>query len=120
MPILIKNPTQIKACGNVPKIIKEYVGRVNSKTNEVSIAHMQSPSGWKEPGQTPQFNEYTIVLKGTLHVKSKEEEFDVTEGKAIIANAGEWVQYSSPEENGAEYIAICLPAFSPDTVNRDS
>ena len=119
MPILIKQPTEIKAHGNLTKIIREYIGRVNSKTAEGSIAHMLSPSGWKEPGQTPKFNEYTVVLKGVLHVKSKQGEFDVKTGQAIITPAGEWVQYSTPDQGGAEYIAVCLPAFSPGTVHRD-
>jgi mannose-6-phosphate isomerase-like protein (cupin superfamily) len=119
MPQFIERPTQIKACGNVTKIIKEYVGRVNSQTEGVSIAHMQSPSGWEEPGQTPEFTEYTVVLKGVLHVKTQDQEFDIKAGQAIITTPGEWVQYSSPDQAGAEYIAVCLPAFSPDTVHRD-
>jgi len=119
MAILIEQPSEIKACGNKTKIIKEYIGRVNSKTEEASIAHMQSPSGWEEPGQTPQFNEYTIVLKGVLHVKSKTEELDVKAGQAVMTLKGEWVQYSSPDPQGANYMAICLPAFSPDSVQRD-
>ena len=118
--ILIKNPTQISAVGNKPKIIKEYIGRVNSKTSEVSIARMNSPAGWIEPGQTPEFNEYTVVLKGMLRVTFKTGNFDVQEGQAVIVPKGEWVQYSSPDPGGAEYIAVCLPAFSSDTVHRDS
>jgi len=118
--ILIKNPTRISAAGNKPKIIKEYIGRVNSKTAEVSVAHMQSPGGWVELGQIPEFNEYTVVLKGMLRVTSKTGSLNVKEGQAIIVPKGEWVQYSSPQPGGAEYIAVCLPAFSPDTVHRDS
>ncbi len=120
MAELIENPTQVKAAGNKPKIIREYIGRVNSKTQALSIAHMQSPSGWVEPGQTPEFDEYTIVLRGALKVKTKSQDFDVKAGQAVIVRKGEWVQYSSPNHAGAEYIAVCLPAFSPDTVHRDS
>ena len=120
MPTLIEKPTQIKAAGNLTKIILEFVGRVNSKTEEASIAYMKSPGGWKEPGQTPKFNEYTLVLRGTLVVKTKTETLQVKAGQAIISNAGEWVQYSSPDKDGAEYVAVCVPAFSPDTVHRDS
>ena len=119
MPQLIKQPSIIKAAGNKPKIIEEYFGRVNSKTEAVSIARMQSPSGWVEPGQTPEFDEYTIVLKGTLRVTSKNGFVDVQAKQAVLISKGEWVQYSSPNEGGAEYIAVCLPAFSPDIVHRD-
>ncbi len=119
MPKLISKPTQIKAAGNKPKIIEEFIGRVNSKTNGVSIAKMQSPAGWVEPGQTPEFDEYTIVLKGALRVVSKSGTLDIKAGQAVIVAKGEWVQYSSPDKEGAEYIAVCLPAFSPDTVHRD-
>lgn len=119
MAIILEKPSIIKAAGNKPKIIEEYIGRVNSYTAEVSIAHMKSPCGWIEPGQTPEFNEYTLVLKGTLHIKTKDQEFDLNSGQAIIVQKGEWVQYSSPTEDGAEYIAVCLPAFSPDIVHRD-
>lgn len=119
MPTLIGQPTQVKAAGNKPKIIKEFFGRVNSKNEEVSIAHMQSPEGWQEPGQTPEFTEYTVVLKGMLRVKTKDNEFDIKAGQAIVSQPGEWVQYSTPHSEGAEYIAVCLPAFSPDTVHRD-
>lgn len=115
----IKNPTQIKAAGNKPKIIKEYIGRVNSKTSGVSIAHMESPAGWLEPGQTPEFDEYTLVLEGTLRVKTRTQEFDMTAGQAVIAPKGEWVQYSSPHKGGAKYVAVCHPAFSLETVHRD-
>ena len=114
----ISSPSIIESAGNKPKVIKEYVGRVNSDTNSISIAKMSSPPGWKEPGQKPQFDEYTIVLNGILKVESRTETVFVKEGEAVIVNSGEWVQYSTPNE-GAEYIAICLPAFSLDTVNRD-
>ncbi|MFL3005632.1 MAG: cupin domain-containing protein [Candidatus Neomarinimicrobiota bacterium] len=114
----ISSPSIIKSVGNKPKVIEEYVGRVNSGTNTISIAKMSSPSGWKEPGQKPQFDEYTIVLRGILKVESRTETLFIKEGEAVIVNSGEWVQYSTPNE-GAEYIAICLPAFSLDTVNRD-
>ena len=120
MPILIKQPTQIKAAGNKTKTIREYIGRANSKTQEVSVAYMKSPSRWMEPGQTPDFNEYTLVLKGELRVKTRDQIFKVKVGQAIITEIGEWVQYSTPAKGGAEYIAICLPAFSPETVHRDS
>ena len=118
MPKLIAAPTRIEAAGNKPKIIQEFVGRVNSKTEPVSVAHMNSPAGWIEPGQTPEFDEYTIVLKGMLRVTHKSGEIDVRAGQAVITSAGEWVKYSTPE--GAEYIAVCLPAFSPGTVHRDA
>ena len=120
MPKLISNPTQIKAAGNKPKIIEEFIGRVNSKTNDVSIARLKSPSGWIEPGQTPEFDEFTLVLKGMLRIKSKSSSLDVKAGQAVIAPKSEWVQYSSPEKEGAEYIAVCVPAFSPDTVHQDN
>jgi mannose-6-phosphate isomerase-like protein (cupin superfamily) len=116
---LISSPSIIKSADNVPKIIEEFVGRVNSKNTNISIAKMKSHCGWIEPGQTPEFDEYTLVLKGTLRVKTKTETVDVNAGQAIIANKCEWVQYSSPESDGAEYIAVCLPAFSPETVHRD-
>ncbi|HZZ80100.1 MAG TPA: cupin [Gemmataceae bacterium] len=119
MPTLIGTPTRIEAAGNKPKLIDEYVGRVNSRTEMVSIAHMRSPAGWTEPGQTPQFEEYTIVLKGMLRVAYHGGHIDVHAGQAVIAHYGEWVQYSTPGEEGAEYIAVCLPAFSPETVHRD-
>jgi mannose-6-phosphate isomerase-like protein (cupin superfamily) len=119
MPIKINKPTIIKAAGNKPKEIKEYIGRVNSNTDEVSIALMRSPEGWIEPGQTPEFNEYTIVLKGMLRVKTKDDIIDVNEGEAIITQAGQWVQYSTPNPEGAEYIAACCPGFSPALVHRD-
>jgi mannose-6-phosphate isomerase-like protein (cupin superfamily) len=119
MATLIQKPTIIEAAGQPPKSIEEFVGRVNSGTAAVSIARMKSPSGWVEPGQTPEFDEYTVVLSGCLHVKLKDLEFDVEAGQAITVKAGEWVQYSSPSPDGAEYIAVCIPAFSPDTVHRD-
>lgn len=119
MATKITKPTKIQAAGNKPKTIEEYIGRVNSKTDALSIARMKSPEGWVEPGQTPQFDEYTVVLKGLLHIKLKDQEFDINEGQAIIINKGEWVQYSSPNKDGAEYIAVCLPAFSPGLVHRD-
>ncbi len=120
MPTHIKSPVVIQAAGNKPKRIEEFVGRVNSKTEAVSIARMQSPSGWVEPGQTPEFDEYTIVLNGMLRVTGRHGVMDVRAGEAIITRAGEWVQYSTPEPEGAEYVAVCLPAFSMETVHRDS
>ena len=119
MAQLIKSPSIIKAAGNKEKIIKEFFGHVNSKTSEVSIAHMKSPEGWSEPGQTPKFNEYTVVLKGKLRINTKDEEFEVSEGQGIMTEKDEWVRYSTPFEGGAEYIAVCLPAFSPELVHRD-
>jgi len=119
MPTLISQPTRIRAAGTKPKLIDEYIGRVNSATSAVSVAHMRSPQGWEEPGQTPEFDEFTVVLKGMLRVRYRGGEMDVTEGQAVIAHGGEWVQYSTPLEGGAEYIAVCLPAFSMETVHRD-
>jgi ethanolamine utilization protein EutQ len=147
MPTLIPQPTRIQSAGNKPKLIDEYIGRVNSKTSATSVAHMRSPAGWLEPGQTPAFDEFTIVLKGTLRVEYREHNrptgkesldevlaeigteatsrletvnhFDISAGQAVIAHAGEWIRYSTPREGGAEYIAVCLPAFSMDTVHRD-
>jgi len=119
MATLVEKPTRVTAAGNKPKLIDEYFGRVNSQTNGVSVAHMRSPGGWVEPGQRPEFDEYTVVLRGTLHVKHESGELDVRAGQAVIAHKGEWVQYSTPGEDGAEYIAVCLPAFSMDTVHRD-
>jgi len=115
----IPSPSIIQSVGNKPKIIKEYIGRVNTDTDVISIAKMNSPSGWKEPGQTPQFDEYTLVLKGELKVESKKGVLFLKEGEAVIVNSGEWVRYSTPDK-GAEYIAICLPAFGPEIVNRDA
>ena len=119
MPRLIARPPLVEAAGNKPKQIAEYVGRVNSATAAVSIAHMKSPSGWVEPGQTPEFDEYTLVLRGTLRVEGTSETLDVNAGQAVLAAAGEWVRYSSPGPEGAEYVAVCLPAFAPSTVHRD-
>jgi mannose-6-phosphate isomerase-like protein (cupin superfamily) len=116
---LIQSPKMIKAEGNMPKAINEFFGRVNSQTSEISIARMQSPAGWEEPGQEPEFDEYTVVLKGTLRVETRKDDFYVHQNQAIMVGQGEWVRYSSPGEEGAEYIAICLPAFSPEKVNRD-
>jgi mannose-6-phosphate isomerase-like protein (cupin superfamily) len=119
MPLKISSPSIITAAGNKPKKIEEFIGRVNSKTSSVSIARMTSPSGWVEPGQKPDFDEYTVVLKGTLKVQTKKETLVINSGEAVLINKGEWVQYSTPGPEGAEYIAVCLPAFSPDTVHRD-
>ena len=120
MPDLIPTPTRIVAAGNKPKAIDEYVGRVNSRTTALSIAHMRSPAGWEEPGQRPEFDEYTLVLKGMLRVSHESGSLDVRAGQAVVARAGEWIRYASPEADGAEYVAVCLPAFSPNTVHRDS
>jgi mannose-6-phosphate isomerase-like protein (cupin superfamily) len=109
----------VEAAGNKPKLIDEYIGRVNSGTEGVSVAHMRSPGGWQEPGQTPDFDEFTVVLKGTLRVEHHGGHLDVRAGQAVVAHGGEWVRYSTPEQEGAEYIAVCLPAFSMKTVNRD-
>ena len=119
MPTLIANPTRIESAGNKPKIIEEYVGRINTSTAAASIARMRSPEGWEEPGQTPELDEYTLVLRGTLRVSHKSGKIDVTAGQAVIAHRGEWVCYSTPFSGGAEYIAVCLPAFSPGLVHRD-
>lgn len=115
----IKKPTIIPAAGNKPKIIEEFFGRVNSKSGSVSIAKMTSPQGWVEPGQAPEFAEYTVVLRGMISVSTKSGITDVRAGEAVLVDGGEWVQYSTPEPGGAEYIAVCLPAFSPETVHRD-
>ena len=119
MPTRIAAPTRVEAAGNKPKLIDEYIGRVNSGTEAVSVAHMRSPGGWKDPGQTPRFDEFTVVLRGMLRVEHQDGAMDIRKGQAVIAHAGEWVRYSTPEPDGAEYIAVCLPAFSIDTVNRD-
>lgn len=119
MPTLIDKPTRIAPAGNKPKLIDEYVGRVNSGSADLSVAHMHSPAGWVEPGQAPQFDEYTLVLRGLLRVRHKDGEMDVRGGQAVLARRGEWVQYATPEAEGAEYIAICLPAFSMEGVHRD-
>ncbi len=115
----LSSPSIITAAGNKPKKIEEFIGRVNSGTDMISIARMKSPSGWIEPGQKPEFDEYTVVLSGMLNVKTEKETIDVKAGEAVIINKNEWVQYSTPGEEGAEYIAVCLPAFSPDIVHRD-
>ena len=120
MATLVTAPAVIKAAGNKPKIIEEFVGRASSRTNAVSIARMKSPSGWVEPGQTPEFDEYTVVLAGMLRVTSKAGSVDVKAGQGVIAHKGEWVQYSTPDPSGAEYIAVCVPAFSPEMVHRDT
>jgi ethanolamine utilization protein EutQ len=120
MPTLVPQPTRIQAAGNKPKLIDEYIGRVNTRTTAVSVAHMRSPQGWEEPGQTPQFDEFTLVLKGTVRVRHKGGEMEVTAGQAVVAHAGEWVQYLTPHDGGAEYVAVCLPAFSMETVHRDA
>jgi mannose-6-phosphate isomerase-like protein (cupin superfamily) len=119
MPTLISAPTRITAAGNKPKLIDEFIGRVNSSDARLSIAQMRSPTGWTEPGQTPEFDEFTLVLKGALRITHPTGVLDVSAGQAVIAAAGEWVQYSTPHPEGAEYIAVCLPAFSPQTVHRD-
>ena len=119
MAKLIEQPSRIQAAGNKPKLIDEFFGRVTSDTTQVSIARMQSPPGWEEPGQTPEFDEYTVVLGGVLRVETKEDVLDVKAGQAVFTTRGEWVRYSTPTPEGAEYIAVCLPAFSPDNVHRD-
>ena len=116
---VIRTPKVIKAAGNKPKVIEEFIGKVNSQTEDISIARMKSPSGWKEPGQIPEFDEYTLVLKGFLRIRTKNETVDVKAGEAVIASRSQWIQYSTPGLEGAEYIAVCVPAFSPDTVHRD-
>jgi ethanolamine utilization protein EutQ len=120
MPTLIPKPTRVTAVGNKPKLIDEYVGRVTSKTANISVAHMRSPGGWEEPGQTPEFREITLVLAGTLRVEHKNGVMDVYAGQTVVCEPGEWVRYSTPDEEGAEYVAICTPAFSPGTVHRDA
>jgi ethanolamine utilization protein EutQ len=119
MPTLIEKPTRIESAGNKPKLIDEYVGRVNTREPAVSIARMRSPSGWVEPGQRPEFDEYTIVLAGTVRVEHEGGEIEVTAGQGVVVRRGEWVRYSTPGAEGAEYIAVCLPAFSLETVHRD-
>ncbi|MEO8370561.1 MAG: cupin domain-containing protein [Candidatus Solibacter sp.] len=119
MPTFIAQPTRIEAAGNKPKLIDEYIGRVNSATSAASIAHMRSPGGWQEPGQTPEFDEFTVVLRGTLRIEHQGGSMDVAAGQAVITHSGEWVRYSTPGADGAEYIAVCLPAFGIDTVHRD-
>jgi mannose-6-phosphate isomerase-like protein (cupin superfamily) len=119
MPELIEKPTRVEAAGTPPKLIDEYVGRVNTGTDRVSVARMRSPAGWQEPGQRPEFDEITLVLAGMLRVEHEGGELAVRAGQAVLTRAGEWVRYSTPEEGGAEYVAVCLPAFSPGTVHRD-
>ena len=119
MPELIEKPTTVAAAGEPPKTIEEYVGAVNTGTGQVSIAYMRSPSGWQEPGQRPEFDEYTLVLRGALTVEHEGGQFEVPAGRAVHTRPGEWIRYSSPGPEGAEYVAVCLPAFSPDTVHRD-
>jgi quercetin dioxygenase-like cupin family protein len=119
MPTLIPAPTVVQAAGNKPKLIEEFVGRVNSETSGVSVARMRSPAGWVEPGQRPEFDEYTLVLRGMLRVESEGGTIDVRAGQAVITRRGEWVRYSTPEPDGAEYVAVCHPAFAPDIVHRD-
>jgi len=119
MATYIPRPTIVEAAGHPPKSIEEFIGRLNSGTTGVSIARMKSPPGWSEPGQTPEFDEYSIVLRGTLRVRLQGQELDVEAGQAVIVMAGEWVQYSSPSPEGAEYVAVCIPAFSPETVHRE-
>ncbi len=120
MPKLIGKPTVVEAAGNNPKFIQEFAGRVNTGQSHVSVARMLSPQGWEEPGQRPEFEEVTVVLNGMLRLEYEGGSMDVRAGQAVIASPGEWVRYSSPEPGGAEYVAVCLPAFSPDTVHRDS
>ena len=119
MPILIPGPTRVEAAGNKPKLIDEFIGRVNSGDAAVSVAHMRSPGGWVEPGQAPEFEEFTLVLRGLLRVEHRGGALDVRAGQAVVARRGEWVRYSTPEPEGAEYIAVCLPAFSMEGVHRD-
>ncbi|MEE8348182.1 MAG: cupin domain-containing protein [Acidobacteriota bacterium] len=119
MAKIIQQPILVEAAGAPPKTILEFIGRLNSDTTGISIAKMTSPSGWSEPGQTPEFDEYTVVLQGVLHIRLKDRDFDVAAGQAVSISAGEWVQYSTPGPEGAEYMAICMPAFSPELVHRD-
>jgi mannose-6-phosphate isomerase-like protein (cupin superfamily) len=120
MPELIETPSRVEAAGTKPKLIDEYVGRVNTGEDRLSVAHMRSPEGWVEPGQRPEFDEYTVVLDGCLRVESENDAaLDVRAGQAVLVRGGEWVRYSTPEAGGAAYVAVCLPAFAPDTVHRD-
>jgi mannose-6-phosphate isomerase-like protein (cupin superfamily) len=119
MPELIASPSRVEAAGTKPKLIDEYAGRVNNGEERLSVAHMRSPSGWVEPGQRPDFDEYTLVLRGSLRVEGEDGALDVAAGQAVLVRGGEWVRYSTPGPEGAEYVAVCLPAFSPDTVHRD-
>jgi ethanolamine utilization protein EutQ len=118
-PVLIQKPARVAAAGSKPKLIDEYIGRVNTDTHPVSVAHMRSPGGWTEPGQTPDFDEFTVVLTGTLRVEHRDGSLDVKAGQAVMASRGEWVRYSTPEPEGAEYIAVCSPAFTLDGAHRD-
>ena len=117
---VIQEPKRIQAEGRPPKSIEEYIGRLSSGTSTVSVARMVSPSGWSEPGQTPEFDEFSVVLRGTLHVETREGTLRVEAGQAVVVEKGEWVRYSTPGAEGAEYVAVCLPAFSPQTVHRDA
>jgi mannose-6-phosphate isomerase-like protein (cupin superfamily) len=119
-PTFISKPTRIEAAGNKPKLIDEYIGRVTSQTTAVSVAHMRSPAGWFEPGQTPEFDEFTVVVSGMLRVEHAGGSLDVRAGQAVIVSRGDWIRYSTPEAEGAEYYAVCVPGFSPDTVHRDA
>lgn len=119
MPTKIASPTQVEAAGTRPKLIREYVGRASTRDSALSIARMTSPAGWLEPGQAPEFDEYTLVIRGMLRVEHRDGSLDVRAGEAVVAHRGEWVRYSTPEPDGAEYVAVCLPAFSADTVHRD-
>ncbi|WTW96369.1 cupin [Streptomycetaceae bacterium NBC_01309] len=119
MPNFIEKPTVVEAAGNIPKIIREYVGRVNTGESGLSIAHMSSPGGWEEPGQTPEFDEYTVVLRGVLTVEYQGGSQEVAAGQGIHTKAGEWVRYSTRGADGADYVAVCLPGFAPETVHRD-
>jgi len=120
MPKLIERATRVTAAGTPPKLIDEYVGRVNTGDQTLSVAHMRSPTGWSEPGQRPDFDEYTIVLRGMLRIEHEGGVLEVRTGQAVLARAGEWIRYSTPEPDGAEYVAICVPAFSMETVHRDA
>ena len=119
MPEIIESPSRVQAAGTKPKLIDEFVGRVNTGEDRISVARMRSPAGWEEPGQRPEFDEYTVVVDGALHVEHEGGELDVRAGQAILVRGGEWVRYSTPDPEGAEYVAVCLPAFSMDTVHRD-
>lgn len=119
MPVLIERPARVAAAGNAPKVIDEFVGRASTGTAAVSVAHMRSPAGWVEPGQTPEFDEYTVVLRGMLRVEHQGGALEVRAGQGVVTRAGEWVRYSTPGPDGAEYVAVCVPAFSPETVHRD-
>jgi mannose-6-phosphate isomerase-like protein (cupin superfamily) len=119
MPVLIPTPTRVQAAGTKPKLIDEVIGKVNTTTSHISVAHMRSPGGWEEPGQRPEFDEITYVLKGVVRVEHENGAMDVHAGQAVVTEKGEWIRYSTPLDEGAEYIAICLPAFTPETVHRD-